>query len=497
MDDSHNEKPDVESGGAVAASGKTNGGKPKGKPRKARVTDDGVVVRGERHFERGDHTELRDWMLEDLRRMYTGAIVHDEGDLYQCDPNSGLWRIVTEQRQSELITSYAGTWVARDGKSLKIDVSNVKGAIALAAMKQKNEGFFAKAPDGLAFRNGFVAVEPKGLVMRGHVPDNRARWGYPFDYNPDLDCPLFKAFLGQMFAMDVDKAERIQFVLEWSGIALIGAAAKFGVALVLKGLGGQGKKVLSDILRGVFPDGSTTTVSPYDWHDDYSLAMLRGKLLNIVAEMPTKDFGETDRIKAVLTGDPLKARPIREKPFIFTPKAGNLWTTNNLPGTPDNSYAWARRFAVLELSNTVDPNTANVNLAAEILATEKQAIAALLLVNAQQALARGRLAIPPSSEARVREWIETGDSLSWFVNECCVKLTDNDPRKQWLTAEEFIEAYRGTAHKNGFSGLYNARNIKEKMQNMGLAQRRGGGGVRYPVRQRGMTDPYPDDGKDE
>ena len=80
VDDSHNKKKAVEIGGAVAASGKTKAEKPKGKARKRRVLDDGAVTTGERHFERGDHTELRDSMLADLRRMYTGAIVHDEAE---------------------------------------------------------------------------------------------------------------------------------------------------------------------------------------------------------------------------------------------------------------------------------------------------------------------------------------------------------------------------------------------------------------------------------
>jgi P4 family phage/plasmid primase-like protien len=488
----------VGSGGAVPASGKTNEEKPKRKPSNGRTLDDGARVNDAAIIHRGDEAELAVMLLDQLRAMNTGAIVHDEGDLYQYDPRSGLWKIVDFDAQGRILIGWRGRETLKNKHGLTVNHSTIEGTIKTAAILKRIPGFFAKAPAGIAFRNGFVAVEPKGLVLRGHVPDNRARWGHPFDYNPDLDCPLFKAFLGDMFAANADRDELIACLQEWIGIALIGKGAKFGKALIIHAPKGRnGKKVLADIMTGIMPEGAVSASTPDTWSHEYYIEDLRGKLLNIVPEMDFRDISDAKRVKSIITGDPMQGRRIRKEIVKFEPIASHYWTTQELPGTPDNSYAFHERFIMFKLPDTIAREKRKLNLAAEIIAAEKPAIVAWTLAGAARALARGSYAIPASSDILVNKWLATADSLSWFIHEHCVTLTDSDPRDQWLASESLIEAYRDFAQKNGFRNPYNARNIKGKMEGMGLHQKRGNMGKIYPVRIRKMTDPYPDDGSDE
>ncbi len=506
MDDT--DRNDVESGGAVAASGKTKEGKPQKRAAKTntpkaekpqvRVLDDGARVNDAAIIQRGDESELAVMLLDHLIAMNTGAIVHDEGDLYQYDPNSGLWKIIDFDAQGRILISWRGRESLKSKLGLTVNHSTIEGTVKTAAILKRNPRFFANAPAGIAFRNGFVAVEPRGLIMRGHVPDNRARWGHPFDYNPDLDCPLFKAFLGEMFVANPDKDELIACLQEWIGIALIGKGAKFGKALIIHAPKGRnGKKVLADIMTGIMPDGAVSASTPDTWSHEYYIEDLRGKLLNIVPEMDFRDISDAKRVKAIITGDPMQGRRIRKEIVKFEPIASHYWTTQELPGTPDNSYAFHERFMMFHLPGTIAREKRNPNLAAEILAAEKQAIVAWALAGAARALARGSYAIPASSDILVNKWLATADSLSWFIHEHCVTLTDSDPRDQWLASESLIEAYREFAKKNGFRNPYNARSIKGKMEAMGLHQKRGNMGKIYPVRVRKFSDPYPDDGTDE
>ncbi len=489
VDDPHSKKNDVESGGAVAASGKTivEETKPqkkaaKGKQGGLRSVEGGQQKTGA--LKRGDHAELGGMLLEYLRRTYSGLVVYDENDFYVYHEKTGLWKVIKKAELSRIVIRWQGRPVDGYKNGLHVNTSTIDGAIDVASRMADQSGFFGSAPAGIAFRNGFLAVEQKCLVWREHSADNRARWGYSFDYDINAEAGRFIAFLDHLFKNDADKAERIQFVLEWAGIALLGLGAVFGVALVLLGQGGEGKGVFSNILRGVFPDGTVSGISPHDWFDDYALAMIRGKLLNIVPEMPAKDFTETDRIKAVITGDPVKARPIREKPFMFTPKAANLWTTNNLPGTPDNSHAMARRFGVLELTSRVDPENRNVNLAAEIITMEMAGVVALLLVHAQHALARGRFDIPQSSQERVQQWRDTGDSVSFFVSEQYEPCT-SDETTQWAPANPLYQHYRKFAKDHGFQPV-SAVTFKNRMEHRGLSGKHTKKGNFYPVK-RGLN----------
>ena len=201
-------------------------------------------------LDRGDHVELAIYLLERIEGDGPEP-VHDEGSLYRFAGESGLWAVVGEAEQSKIVQSFAGTPINRSGKPLSVKLNDVKGSIKLAGDRVARHGFFAEAPKGLTFRNGFVRVTAAGVTLQDHAPENRARYGYPFDF--DRGVPRkWLAFLESLFRDDDDRAERIDFVQEFFGASLVGIAPTYAKCLVAVGAGENGKSRLGEIIAAAF-----------------------------------------------------------------------------------------------------------------------------------------------------------------------------------------------------------------------------------------------------
>jgi hypothetical protein len=329
-----------------------------------------------RIFERGDHVELAASMLTDLRGK--NEVVFDDGSLYRYE-RDGLWLEIEKPQQSRIIQSFAGSIV---GKShLKLKSSDIDGAIKLASHQASRTGFFADAPAGLAFKNGFVQVTSIGISLHPHAPDNRCRYGYEFDYTESTPQSLLK-FLDDVWVDDPDKSQKIELFQEFGGMSMVGRGTSFQKCIVALGKtvptkgqknGSNGKSQAAALLAGAMPKDSTTSVAPHTFEDQYRRAKLAGKRLNFVGELPEADILETQSFKAIVGGDQIEGRRIYEPPFDFKPQAAHFYSTNMMPGTNDITYAFFRRFIILTFNRTFIEGAADhvPDIADKILASER------------------------------------------------------------------------------------------------------------------------------
>lgn len=432
-----------------------------------------------RAFERGDQVELAQALIERLREK--GQIVFDDGALYRYSAKHHVFELVPEAEQSVIVQSFAGAPTGEKGKPLALKRADVMGAIRLAWDVVSDVGFFANTPTGLVFADAFVEATPSGCIKKTHSIEHRARFAYPFEF-VELALPArLVEFLNGVFKGDPDANEKIRLLQEYMGVALLGAATKFQRVLVLFGPGANGKGVFMTIAEASMPKGSSCAIAPQDWGDEYRLAMLAGKRLNIVSELPEADILETESFKAIVAGDSMTGRHIRQAPFTFRPVAGHIFSGNRLPGTNDQTHGFWRRILVAQFNRVFAITEQDSKLAEKIIAGELPSIVSWFLDGAARVFSQGSYTIPPSSAAAVEKWKRHADQVRAFVDEWTTKLALDSRTATWTKAGDVYRAYRSWANDNGHRPVA-SNTFGVRMDHLGLPSRHTEDGNRYPVK---------------
>lgn len=164
-------------------------------------------------------------------------------------------------------------------------------------------------------------------------------------------------------------AARTPATYRFFGACILGIAPRYQRACLATGEGENGKSTLADIVIACMPAGTTSAIAPQDWGQEYRRAMLVGKHLNAVGELPEREIIASESFKAIVTGDPIVGRVIRESPIIFRPRAGHYFAANRLPGTSDQSEGFWRRLIVLTFNGSFEGDpTRDPEMGAKVMA---------------------------------------------------------------------------------------------------------------------------------
>jgi putative DNA primase/helicase len=429
-------------------------------------------------FKNGDHVEMGSKLLELLQNDSRVAIVGDEQDLYGYNPSTGLYSIISLDDQSRIVQGFSGSFVKNKKNGfLFIKASDVRGTEQLAYSRVSRPSFFSTTGPGLVFKNGFVVVDETGIHALPNSPDNRARFGYGFDYDPDASSGIWLKFLSDIFRDDEDKDQKIACLQEHLGASLLGIATKFQRCIVCIGDGGEGKSTYSEIVESIFPPGSVAHIPPQEWGQEYRRAFLASKLLNVVAELPESDILASESFKAIVTGDPIDGRHIRQALFTFRPVAGQLFMANRLPGTQDQTPGFWRRFIIIRFTRSFSGDTErDPEIAAKVVGASRSAIVSWALLGAARLLRNKSYTLPKSHERELGQWRRVADQISAFFDE---KLGSR--RLGYGTkASVAYGAYRDWAEQNGHHAMSSSR-FSARLREMGFPSKKEEDFNVYPI----------------
>jgi putative DNA primase/helicase len=438
-----------------------------------------------RPFERGDHVELAARTLEALRAEGE-PLLFDQGALHRYAPDGGLWRPIDVAALSRAVQAFAGAAVGsgENQRVLRLKASDVAGASKLACDQAAKPGFFRDGRPGLAFANGFACVGQGRVELAPLSPEHRATVGLPFAYDPCARYPRWFAFLEEIFAGDEDHQQKREFLQEFAGACLLGLATHYQRAVVLLGEGRNGKSVFIDVISAAFPAGARAAIAPQDWEQEYRRAMLAGVRLNALSELPEQDILTSEAFKAIVAGDAIVGRHIRQAPFTFRPVAGHLFAANQLPGTSDLTEGFWRRLAVVRFNWACPPERQDTGLAARIVQTELAGVVGWMLEGAARLLTRGQYEPPPSSTNAINEWRQGADSVGSFVDECTTPAHDE---LQSERGSRLYQAYKTWASACGFRPV-SSKKFATRMKALGRGGMHTRTGSRYPVSLRPAWD---------
>lgn len=418
-------------------------------------------------FERGDEVEIAKVVVDTLTA--DGDLVHAEGDFYRFNASTGLYEVVPREALSREIQSFAGRLVVGQGKArvLRISRGTVEGALRLAADQVSRPFFFDAAPTGIAFKGTFVRVTEPGIHVEPLGRQHRARTALPFEYDRHATAPRFAQYLDEVFSGDTDAAAKKDALQEFSGACLAGIATLYAKALVLLGAGRNGKSVFIDILLALFPESAKAAVPPQSFESDYHRALLAGKLINSVAELPRADILRGEAFKAIVAGDVVTARQIYFPPVKFRPKAGHIMAANLLPGSDDLTTAFFERMLIVQFNRFFQEGEREKNLTQRIVTTELAGVAAWALEGVWRLLSRGdhgAYTEPPSHSAVLAEWRLRADQIRQYIEERTRPTTVVANRVQ---ASVLYNDYRRWAQENGHKVLSNP-SFGERVKALGI-----------------------------
>ena len=355
----------------------------------------------------------------------------------------------------------------------------MSGAIKLAHDQIAKPGFF----DGvnvIAFADCVVRLDEKsGLKVQPHARENRARAGYPFAYEPNALPRRFLAFLFDLFRDDTDRGEKECLVQEFYGACIIGNATRYQKALLGHGpAADNGKSTLSEMMSRCMPQGTTSSIAPQDWSHEYYRAALVGKHLNAVNELPEREIIASEAFKAIITGDPITGRIIRESPVTFRPTAGHAFFCNKLPGTSDQTDGFWRRFLVLTFNRSFQNDPARDPEMGAKLQEERPLIVSWLLEGAARLVRERSYTVPSSHAAAMAAWRKNANPIALFVDAELRALRLDESTTFGLYATELYATYKRWAESNGHRAVA-SNTFGSRMRDLGHEPKKTNTGWRY------------------
>lgn len=151
---------------------------------------------------------------------------------------------------------------------------------------------------------------------------------------------------------------RVTLLLEIIGYTLYPHEYPFNKAILLLGEGSNGKSTFSKLLRVILGDHNVSSLSLRDLDprvNRFAVAELVDKLANIASE-PAKGLFDPTLFKQITGEDPVLVERKYKDPYTTTIYAKMIFTANELPRVTEDTYAFWRRWIVVEFPNRFQPD---------------------------------------------------------------------------------------------------------------------------------------------
>lgn len=262
------------------------------------------------------------------------------------------------------------------------------------------------------------------------------------EFDPDADCPIWKAFICEI--MDYH-AELVSFLQVASGWALTGDISE-QTMFILFGSGANGKSTYLNTLMNLLGDYAIAT--PTDTFmkrngDQISndIARLRGTRLVTTTEAEQGRRLSEPLIKQITGNDRMTARFLYGEFFDFIPTFKIFMATNHKPMIKGTDYGIWRRIKLIPFTVTIPKEKQDRKLE-EKLSAERAGILNWLIEGCKKWHTEG-LRAPQEIAAATEEYRGEMDVLGNFIRECCLLSPGVSIR-----ARELFRAYQEWCDEN-------------------------------------------------
>lgn len=370
------------------------------------------------------HDEFVAYVVEELKAKGRRLLFVD-GQWYEY--KSGAWAPWTSAQRHSFETT-----LHRLASLREFPYSTAHAAIwrtLSAALGREDVVEFDREPM-LVCNNGTYFLTADRL--RKHSPDHYATRRINIEVDPDAECPGWLAMLERMFEdySATGRQENIQFLKEWMGIAIVGAAnvsRDLRKGVFLYGEKRTGKSSVADVLvRLLGGDDCIASSSLTALSTRFGLEPLIGKAALITSEAAnTRTEADSNILKCLITGDLQNADRKNQPPVPFRFHGPVVFTTNTLPKVSEETGALYDRFVVLEFNRQFTEDDV-----VETLEGHKDAITYLeatgqlpgilnwALEGYEDAVARKRFTLPSTAASATDKFRRQNDRTYDFLRSC-------------------------------------------------------------------------------
>lgn len=206
----------------------------------------------------------------------------------------------------------------------------------------------------IAFQNGHLAlsdIEAGHLELKKPDPSILGFTALPYEYDPNASCPSWTKFIAETLP-DLDSQ---QFIQEWFGYNIMPAWTANNKSLLMEGKGANGKSVVCTVLRQLLgPENvSHVNLEAFTAERTFPLAVMFGKLANIVEDMNEIQKVNEGILKQLTGGNPITVEQKNKDPFTLIPTAKLTFATNVMPRFTDRTDAIWRRLIILPFTKQI------------------------------------------------------------------------------------------------------------------------------------------------
>lgn len=289
-----------------------------------------------------------------------------------------------------------------------------------------------------------IKGDPSAVRLRRHVRTDHITRLAPIGYDPDAECPLFRAFLDQVLP-DREVQEWLQ---RWFGYQLSADYSEHKLA-VFWGEGRNGKGVLTKLIQWLLGDyGAVVQFQSFvdagqrrGGEPTPDLAKLTGTRAVFASEAKTGARLDDGLIKQLTGGDPASVRKLNHEFFDLLPTFKINLVVNNRPVVRDDTHGMWSRLMLVPFTVTIAPEMVDPHLI-DRLKAEGPGILNWMLDGFRRWREVG-LTAPQAILAATADYRKENDLIGQFIEAACVR----EPGSR-LRAADLFACYQGWCEAN-------------------------------------------------
>jgi putative DNA primase/helicase len=278
-------------------------------------------------------------------------------------------------------------------------------------------------------QNGLLNIDT--LQLTPHSSDQLSLVQLPIEYDPAAKCPNILRFLGQVL-----HPQDVFLAMQIIGYCLY-RTAEFEKAVMLVGSGSNGKSVFLKVVEALVGALNTSHIALQDLDKDrFASAGLYCKMVNTFADLKQIKLASAGTFKMLVSGDPVRAQNKYEHPFSFSNYAKLLFSANKIPESDDDSYAYYRRWLILEFAKVFEDENRDTKLIDKLTTQEELSGLLNLALIALNKLRRDNGFQDIPVEKIRKKYEEKSNTVKAFVQQKCI-IDLNDPLCDHLTTDVY------------------------------------------------------------
>lgn len=300
-------------------------------------------------------------------------------------------------------------------------------------------------------------------ILYPHHSDYHITTILPFGYDPDAKCPMWDNYLRSTFVLENGcyDAEMAGLVQEAIGYSLT-TSVKHHIMFWCYGDGSNGKGTLFYVIKQLLGSGCMELNVNGFQYNHYQLALLAGKRVATSAEVNGADkLAEDATIMALVAGDPIQVRMIKQEPFETVPTAKLWWSMNTLPPIDETSEGVWRRIRIIPFTRKFTDGEKILDLK-DKLRCELPGIFNWALEGLKRVQRNNAISIPRRAAEVKAKYQRESNIVQVFVEDMCNRGADLK-----VSRPAFYRAFKQWSIENGHK-LKSSTRVGQELGRLGI-----------------------------